>query len=271
MKGKEDYLKILRKIYKMSIMPISIFIQMFIKTNNEKNFDIAQTLIVNQTHTETFKKYKNAFNERDVVIVATAPSLNNYNPIKGAIHIGCNKAFLHKNIKLDYLFMMDYDAVKDYIDKLDDEAYSNIEKFYGIYPEKIYGLAERDSTHKIIPESIAIRHNAKRYYLYSYKGHFGPTKFYKDIDKAWIADGASVVFSAMQFALFTNPKRIYLVGCDCSNGYFDKAVKKVIPNKPMIKTWKTIKKFRDIYYPETEIISINPVGLKGLFTDLYNQ
>ena len=32
-----------------------------------------------------------------------------------------------------------------------------------------------------------------------------------------------------------------------------------------------IKEFARQYYPETEIISINPVGLKGLFIDQYTD
>ena len=75
----------------------------------------------------------------------------------------------------------------------------------------------------------------------------------------------------MQFALFTNPKRIYIVGCDCSSGYFNEETKEIKPNKMLVKSWKELKKFVEIYYPETEIISVNPVGLKGLFKDLYQD
>ena len=31
--------------------------------------------------------------------------------------------------------------------------------------------------------------------------------------------------------------------------------------------WTKLKKFVQIYYPETKIISINPVGLKGVFDE----
>ena len=32
-----------------------------------------------------------------------------------------------------------------------------------------------------------------------------------------------------------------------------------------------MKKFAEVYYPETEIISVNPIGLKGLFRDVYTE
>ena len=74
----------------------------------------------------------------------------------------------------------------------------------------------------------------------------------------------------MQFALFTNPRRIYLVGCDCSSGYFD-GTATPLPNEHLVGLWKEIKKFAEIYYPETEIICVNPVGLKGVFKDLVQE
>ena len=39
---------------------------------------------------------------------------------------------------------------------------------------------------------------------------------------------------------------------------------------PLLST-NEIKKFVETYYPETEIISVNPVGLKGIFKDLYQE
>ena len=33
--------------------------------------------------------------------------------------------------------------------------------------------------------------------------------------------------------------------------------------------WKELKRFAEVYYPTTEIISVNPVGLRGMFKDLY--
>lgn len=77
----------------------------------------------------------------------------------------------------------------------------------------------------------------------------------------------STVFAALQFALWTNPKRIYLVGCDCSNaGHFDNSNGNDMG--VLLEPYKKFKSFASTYYPETEIISVNPVGLRGLFKDL---
>ena len=91
----------------------------------------------------------------------------------------------------------------------------------------------------------------------------------------------SIVFPAIQFALWTNAKRIYIVGCDCNqNGYFDNKIQQfpiLNGNKldfnyqGVITGWKKLKEFKYMYYTETEIISVNPVGLKGLFKDVYTK
>lgn len=39
----------------------------------------------------------------------------------------------------------------------------------------------------------------------------------------------------------------------------------------MVPGWQEIKQFSDRYYPDIEIISINPVGLKGLFKEEYKK
>ena len=227
------------------------------------------SLDVMQTHIETFGKYKNAFQGKDIAIIATGPSLNNFKPIEDVTYIGLNKAFMRDNIKFDYIFMQDWGAVKDYIENITDEKYKDIIKFYGVAPLRYFGKKRAMTTPSIMPESVILRHKAKKYFLYVKSPQY-PIEFNVDIDKNWLQDCTSVAFSAMQFALFTNPRKIYLIGCDCSSGYFDGTKSKLTANH-LVPLWKEIKKFKDIYYPETEIISVNPIGLKGIFTDLYQD
>ena len=89
-------------------------------------------------------------------------------------------------------------------------------------------------------------------------------------------DFYSVVFPALHFALYTYPKKIYLVGCDVSdNGHFDTADDSINLSRLNINRMKygyaKVKEFAEQYYPDTQIISLNPVGLKGLFTDQYTD
>ena len=80
----------------------------------------------------------------------------------------------------------------------------------------------------------------------------------------------SIVFPALHFAL---------VGCDVTeNGHFyDQNEVKVGLVKPHLATgfvkvgYARMKMFARQYYPETKIISVNPVGLRGLFEDIYTE
>lgn len=262
---------LLKKICKFIIYNLypkftKIFRTMF-RTVPMQDWYLAQLNVVKEVHKESFKGYKNKYAGRDIAIIATGNTLKFYQPLENVINIGVNKACLYDKVKLDYFFAIDYNHVKSYLNTLLDYPNKSVVPFLGIHPPQIFGLTEVKSR-SIIPESEIIKLNAKKYYLYT---NFPPynCRYNTEIDKTWFVEGGSVVFSAMQFALFTNPKRIYLVGCDCSTGYFDEKKPVIKPNKDLVRSWKELKKFVNIYYPETEIISVNPVGLKGIFKDIY--
>ena len=50
--------------------------------------------------------------------------------------------------------------------------------------------------------------------------------------------------------------------------YYDKKDKNFLVPEKIIAAYKKFKAFAHKYYPDIEIISINPVGLKGLFKDV---
>lgn len=257
------------KIIRYILRNIDAYLQNIFRTQYDNDMKLANTLAVSVQHQNTFGKYKGCYTGKEVAIIATAPSLNNYRQIENVINIGVNRAFLKDNIKLDYLFMQDYGAIKSYIEDVTQEQYNDIVKFYGVcaYPRYGHQFGEKDAG-VVIPESVILRHKANKFYLYS-KYPLLPVRFNVDIDKTWVADCGSIALSAAQFALFTNPKKLYLVGCDCSSGYFNG--QKGNNCDYLIKPWQELKKFADIYYPETEIVSVNPVGLKGIFTDLVQE
>jgi len=205
-------------------------------------------------HQKTFTPFKNIHHGQEIVLVAIGPSAKDYKRIDGAIHIGVNRAFQIENINLRYLFMQDY-GVKPYLKEANQYNPESCTKFYG--------LLEWEPT--IIPESDAIEANALRYTT-DCKQFYKRWRFSYAIDSEPLGDFRSIVFPAMQFALWTNPRTIYLVGCDCSEGYFDGQVGTTRGSR-FIRPWIHLKEFAQIHYPEIEIKSINPVGLKGVFNE----
>lgn len=203
------------------------------------------------------KPFKNKHKNKEAVIIATGPTLQFYKQFKGKIHIGVNKSFM-SNIKLDYLFMQDYIATQNYIKDASDY---NCIKFYGKFLDK--------STKPIeIPEDICLQAKAIRYY-----NNYPSDAINNDIKFSALMDFGSVVFPAIQLALYMGFSTIYLAGCDCSNnGYFDKTMQRI--NLNYSKTYygyERLKEFVKKYYPKVKLISINPIGLKGLFKDIYTQ
>lgn len=249
---------------------ISSNLQNIFTTVYRNHVYISDANVVTHLHQKTFGKYRNCNEGKDVILFAPGPSLNIFKPINNTINIGVNRTLLCDKIKLDYFFAIDYYAVKDYLEKVTE--FPDLKIFYGSLFRSIYTLQELKSTvGYVIPESVINRHRAGKFFVYPK----WPAKNYNlspDIDLTWFGNGYSCIFPAFQFALFTNPKRIYLVGCDSTIGYFnEKTDKEPKKNELLYKLWKEMKEFADVYYPETEIISVNPVGLKGLFKDLYQE
>ena len=219
-------------------------------------------------NTAAFLEYKDAHTGRDVMIAAAGPSLKKYTQIKNAIHIGVNRVCTSKKIALDYYFLQDVGTQIPRNVPYEKEIVNlKCKKFFGLLACTPNGLMEPS-------ESFSVKVNASRYFV-----DHSPSKYlFPDIRFHPLMDFCSVVFPALHFALFTNPKRIYLVGCDAShNGYFtDEKQKDSIEEKRhfltiMIIGYRRLKEFAKIWYPETEIISINPVNLKGLFRDMYTD
>lgn len=210
-------------------------------------------------HKGVFEKYRNSFFSKDVVIVGCGPTSNNYKPIKGAIHIGVNRAFRNKNVKLDYLFAQDQFPEGMY----EINAYDCV-KFYGWLPNE-RAREVRKVVHRIHPCNFNIN-NVSKYILEDYvKGHWAV-----DLTLEPFGDFQGCIFSALQFACFGHPKNIYLVGCDCSSS-INPTLQVASSNVAyQIQSWKSFKDFIEEIYPEINVISINPVGLKGLFKDVYS-
>lgn len=206
-----------RKLEENRDICISNFSEKIISAKSRIINEIKATTAASALHSQTFADYKNCYAGKDIVLIASGPSLNDYIPIENTVNVAVNRAIFYDKVNFDYLFMQDYLAVKGYIEDSADYKNKNLKRFYGLLqPELLEGW--------VIPESIAIRHNAARYYA---RSSWDPEAGKPDVDFTYdiaslpLVCHGSVVFPAMQFILYTNPKRIYLVGCDCSrSGYF---------------------------------------------------
>ena len=230
--------------------------------HRELNRNIQKNLSICIQHQKVFPQYKNIHNGQEMALICTGPTLKYFEGMKDLIYVGCNAACKYDKLKLDYLFMQDYEACIKYIYDLPENFIKNCKLFYG------YTTEYNPESLKVIPEDIAIKHGAQRYYTdWANIRNFKP-EFVCDISTQPLCCFGTVAFPAIQFIFWTNPKRIYLVGCDCSTGHYDGTAGDV---RYLIKRYQFLKSFAQRYYPETEIISVNPVGLKGMFRDVYTE
>ena len=228
-------------------------------------------------HPRTFSKYKNIHDGGYIVLLASGPTIKKYTPIENAINIAVNGSFNFDKIDFDYYFTADYAAIKkEVIHKI--PLAKNLRK-----AKKFYGIFTPCPASMIIPEEFAIRDEAERYYSFSscFDAN-GQTMipyidFALDLSSDFLINHGTVAHDAFQFALYTHPAKIYLVGCDCTaNGHFytnsDKQLDCTDDDmQVLILGWKKLAEFAKIHYPSTEVISVNPVGLKGVFKDWYTE
>lgn len=227
------------------------------------------------THLKTFAEYEGAFYGKEVVVVANGPTAKYYKPIPGAIHVGVNRAWKLEEVPLDYLFAIDAIAnlhmgkISDGFDKIGKGIFlgrfsaNSGFQYVGFDQDIISGSNSHDKIRKYFLNHISRGDVRQRMHL--------------NLCYHYLVDGGAVTFNALQFALFTHPKTIYLVGCDVtSDGHFyDKEGVKTSTGGALLPKVKVFyAKFKLVAkrdYPKTRIVSINPVGLKGLFEDVYTD
>lgn len=241
----------------------------------DKQYMSAYNYAASMCNNEAFHDLKNINLGKEVVLCGAGPTLQRYQPLENVLHVALNRALLNEKVHYDWFIADDWDGVYFFKDEL---LKYDCKKFLGFQPN---GVTER-----IIPESFRSECNAVKYYTDSYIMSNGyNSKFICDIDKMAIGNMPNIALSAMQILLFTNPQKIYLVGCDASNGHFvqpeildqetinrhEKDLALAVSGDKVIKKWIELKKFADALYPNTEIVSINPVGLRGIFRDVYQS
>lgn len=221
--------------------------------------------LVESDNNHHLEKFKNVHTGKTAILFATGSSLNdfdkgifgeNYNEF---IKVGVNHIYNHEEItkELDYYFF------GDFIDKLpmQQEAINNIipDNTTKIITYENYSdeLTFKNLTTIDVTFSVSFTKNISEYKVMSH----------------------SIVFPAISFLLYTGISKIYLVGCDCtkttsvlsakSSGHFyDNDATKVI-DEHFVDFWKYIGQQTNKHYPNVKIVSVNPVGLKNIFDEVF--
>lgn len=203
-----------------------------------------------------FEKYKNKHSGREAIVYATGPTLSVYDHIEddgSRIKVGVNGIAL-KGISCDYYFCGHVDQRSElYLDKLKD---------YHVTGEK-FGFISLDGVPKGPWLTLS---RAKEIGLIPY-GLTTDISFGQDISQFCLTNHL-IIFSALQFLIYTGVNKIYLVGSDatnlisCDNHGID-------TDRNTARIYEVFKRFKAWVQGSCEVVSINPIGLAGLFSDVY--
>jgi len=216
-------------------------------------------------HQKVFPQFRNIYQGKEVAVFACGPSVKAYQPIKDVVKIGINRSIQMPGIELDYFFLVDGGRA------FSREEMHRFNTYRGDLCKKFYGCQNDEHGNGELFVSVQDELEAKafRFCVDNFPIRGRPYAFATDLGTQPLVAPGSSVFAAIQFALWTNPKRIYLIGCDCTqSGHFYSAEKNCdLMTDVIIRGYHALKKFAESRYPETEIVSVNPVGLRGLFRD----
>ena len=219
-------------------------------------------------------KYKNKYDNQTCYIFGSGPSVNLFKIQEDGIFIGCNHIIKNEYIKskLDYYFFGH--GYMEHTSENSECGYGNHKQdvdMLGNHIEK-FCMVSRNNDLSVHNFTITDVLNLKN--INAIPCDINLENIHKDLESNSFLNH-SIVFPAVQFALYCGFTKIYLVGCDC-NGYFhsnnflnNKSYSSNIDND-LLHWWKQIYIFKNNYYPHTKIININPVGLKNrMDMDIY--
>lgn len=217
------------------------------------------------------KRFKNIHSDKCGIAFGTGPSLNkfDFNKLPGNrddyITTGVNDMVYYDKIDLDYYFCGDHKNNTGseitgipYLEQIKLYKKNRLkgEMFCNVYVDD----NEMPSHHFTKSEALEIGANI----CGQITGH-GTQHIKKDIHNNAFYNH-SIIYSSLQFILYTGVQKLYLVGCDAGGGssYLEKG--KEWPDS-IISFWGDFKEFLEREYPNVKVISINPNNLRGWFDD----
>ena len=246
---------------------------------------------------QIFKKYKDIHKGEKAVLVAGGPSLEKFVPLEDVIYVGVNHIGKHRlfrqkygslipgNIELDYYFFGDRDRYMSKDFKVVRQKFGSCIVDGEEHPahltkkevESLGGEGFEQSNLCGRGNDFGLRFEPVPFQAYWMLPDHG---FPDDISES-PCYGHNACMPALQFLIYAGVSEIYLVGADCdggpsfgvggdsSGGLGPDFFGKERDYNEMLPDWNNFKIYLSKEKPNVKIISINPVGLKGYFEEIY--
>lgn len=215
-----------------------------------------------------FLPFKNKHRSETAVLIATGPTMRDYVPPTNdeLCYVGVNRAPIwFKKAELDYWFFSDHWPLEDFepwplagFNPTFDEPWERPHDMP--HEERDFGpddeLRKRKSL--LLFDQIKVKRNK-----FGGTMHLGESSVKKISTHYSFCDSfesnislhpmkhGSIVFPAIQFILYAGFTKIYLVGCDVTEGY-----------ECLFELWKQFQMFKKQHYPDVEVYAIASQNLK---------
>jgi len=223
--------------------------------------------IVEVFHKELLQ-YKNKHENQVCYIFGSGPSFTSFKKQEDGIFIGCNHIIKNEYIKSNLNYYFFGHGYTEHTNELAPNGYGNHKQEVDMLGNHItkFCMVSRNNDLSVHNFTFNDVNNLKN--INALPCDINLHHIHKDLESNSFLNH-SIVFPAVQFALYAGFSKIYLVGCDC-NGYFhSNNFLNNISNysnidNDLVYWWKQIHSFKNEYYPHTKIVNINPVGLKNV-------
>lgn len=218
------------------------------------------------THKDVFLPFAGIYKDKDIVICGTGKTFAEYTFDIDAVHIAINHAIRRHPERYDYFFCSDYDESTQ-IDITCAEQNPDCIKMYPYYmhPHTPVG------TINFIPQRYRQDTQARSFYgLYKDPAKIDGFTAHPNLSVSPLVCYGTTAHFAFEFALWTHPRTIYLVGMDCADGHCEGlgyAPQEGDVPESYIAGWRILKQFASCYYDDVRIQVVRPVGLKDIFPE----
>jgi hypothetical protein len=214
--------------------------------------------VYKSTYNKDLKRFKNIHKGESAIVFATGSTINDYEPFEGSekcIKFGLNRIYKYKNLleDLDYYFFGSHYYV-------DEEHRNNVNSVCENYDFiKFASAYEEGRSHGDIGRGNISPEDAITLGAIPFENNL--SHFTNDVSK-YATLGHSIVFPPLQILLYMGISTLYLVGTD---GGFTVGTQS--GDSHLLQLWSQFKTFKEQYYKDVRIVSINPVSLQGWFED----
>ena len=216
--------------------------------------------VVARRHAAIFPQLRGSLRGRRVALLGSGPSLRQAPALGACLTGACNHSHLFlKDRAPDYYFAFDFRG------NVVREALAALPQSTSIFVgSSISPLCEAPMQ---APEQLQ---DDPRITIYC---DFAGVQPRIELESYPVYQCGTVMHDALHIMLYMAPDVIYLLGCDCTPaGYFDER-----PNPgnsaELLYSWRRgytlLRSLQATHRPQTRIISVNPIGLRGVFEDVY--